>query len=116
MLSRPGFVGRVGGSLRLGGSGPAAPTLLTAPVAAAEPRVGLAATGIAATFSGAASVAHALYIDGVKVADGLTYTPVAADAFKLIELRATATNAGGSTVASAFSGAIAPALATFAMT
>lgn len=95
---------------------PAAPTLLTAPVAAADPRVGLAATGTAATFSGAASVAHALYIDGVKVADGLTYTPVAADAFKLIELRATATNAGGSTVASAFSGAIAPAPATFAMT
>lgn len=103
----PSGMGRLRDLLRRGSSAPAAPTLLTAPVAAADPRVGLAATGTVATFSGAASVAHALYIDGVKVADGLSYTPVSGDFGKLIELRSTATNAGGSTTARIFSPVIA---------
>lgn len=79
------------------------PTLLTAPVATSDARVRVASTGTAATFSGATSVVHELYIDNAKVADGLSYTPVAGDFGKRLELRATASNAGGSTSASAFS-------------
>jgi hypothetical protein len=57
----------------------AAPALASPVVAPADPRVGIAAAGTGATFTGADSVKHEIYADGAKVADGTSYTPDAGD-------------------------------------
>ena len=95
------------------GSSNVAPTITSAPVILGTPTVGTAVAATAGVFTGTPTptVSRDWLVAGVVVATASTYTPVTADATKVLTVRETATNTAGNVVSNSTGVTIAAAAA-----